>query len=89
MLLGDHRLTAVVLSRATEARDRRLQHLRVEGMRECLLVSQHAALVERYSRHGDEWVRCQYGTGDSIALETGHTLEVDALYADVFAVEGE
>lgn len=91
VVLGDQRLAVVVLSRATEERDRgrkRLASMRVEGLQEYLLVAQDRVLVERHSRHGDEWMYRSYEAGE-VTLSTGHVLSLDALYEGMGDIEGE
>jgi Uma2 family endonuclease len=52
-------LIVEVLAESTEKADRGekfFEYRRLESLRECVLVSQHRPLVERYERQGDLWV---------------------------------
>lgn len=88
VVLGDPRLGVVVLSSATDRGRKRRSFMLVGELQEYLLVSQDRVLVERDSRHGDEWMHRSYGAGESITLTTGHVLDVDALYQGVLDIAG-
>lgn len=77
-----------VLSDATEAYDRgeKFDHYRhLPSLRDYVLVSQHRALVEVYSRDaGDRWVLVIAGAGGVVRLTAMQgTIEVDRVYAGV------
>ncbi len=77
-----------VLSDGTEAYDRgeKFEHYRqIQSLRDFVLVSQHKAHVEVYSRaDGGRWVLSTAGAGDRISLTAmDGSIEVDRVYADV------
>jgi Uma2 family endonuclease len=76
-----------VLSDSTEAYDRGekwAHYRRLASLRDYVLVSQHTARIELYSREGDHWTLREAGPGESLAL-TGLTgvLSVDRVYAGI------
>jgi len=76
-----------VLSDSTEAYDRGekwAHYRRLASLRDYVLVSQHTARIELYSRQGDHWTLREAGPGESLAL-TGLTgvLSVDRVYAGI------
>lgn len=76
-----------VLSESTEGYDRGekwAHYRRLASLRDYVLVSQHTARIELYSREGDHWVLREAGAGESLAL-TGldGTLSVDRVYAGI------
>ena len=80
-------LIVEVLSDSTEAYDRGekwAHYRRLASLRDYVLVSQHTARIELYSREGDHWVLREAGPGKSLAL-TGLTgaLALDRVYAGI------
>ena len=72
---------------STEAYDRGekwAHYRRLASLRDYVLVSQHTARIELYSREGDHWVLREAGPGKSLAL-TGLTgaLALDRVYAGI------
>lgn len=83
----DAGLIIEVLSPSTEAYDRGRKfaaYRLLPGLREYLLVSSDAALIEVYTRTGDAWLLREYRTGDSLTLGSLELdLKVDDIYEDV------
>jgi len=77
-----------VLSDSTEGYDRgeKFEHYRqIPSLRDFVIVSQHKAHVEVYSRdERGRWVLSTAGAGESFSLTAMHgAIEVDRVYADV------
>ena len=77
-----------ILSPSTESRDRgpkRAAYQALPSLMEYLLVAQDAPHVTHYVRHGNEWVRSDYGSLDlSVALPSLEcTLNLSELYEGV------
>ena len=59
-----------VLSASTESYDRGekfMHYRRLESLREYVLVAQDKAIVERYTRQGDEWLLTELPVGSVVA----------------------
>jgi Uma2 family endonuclease len=87
-------LVVEVLSPSTEAYDRgrKFAHYRrIETLREYVLISQEAVLVERYSRREDGWLLTNFGRrDDAVPLESvGVEVPLRAVYARVDVPDGE
>jgi Uma2 family endonuclease len=82
-----------VLSSGTESYDRGLKwerYQRIASLSDYLLVAQARVQIEQFQRNSDgSWTYRTFGPGDRITLATGDAIEVDAIYADVFQLEGE
>jgi Uma2 family endonuclease len=80
-------LLVEVLSDGTEAYDRgeKFEHYRqIPSLRDYVLVSQHKALIEVYSRDGDRWSLRVAGPGVSVPLTAmAGEIEVDRVYAGI------
>lgn len=77
-----------VLSDSTEAFDRGAKFIAyraLDSLSDCLLVSQHDARVEHYTRQaGGAWLLRTAGAGESLEIASvGITLQIDALYEGV------
>jgi Uma2 family endonuclease len=77
-----------VLSRTTESYDRgaKFGHYRqLNSLQEYVLVSQDRVLVERFTRHGDDWLFSAYDSLDaSLKLESiGCEIPLREIYAGV------
>lgn len=77
-----------VLSDSTERYDRgeKFEHYKqIPSFKEYVLVSQKAALVEVFRRHGDSWSRLEAKAGERLVLQSIQCeLNVDELYRGVF-----
>ncbi len=82
-----------VLSARTEAYDRGAKwtgYQRLASLTDYLLVSQTTARIEQYQRTGPEaWSYRAWGPGEKVALANDATMDVDAVYAGVFELDGE
>lgn len=78
-----------VLSPSTEASDRGdefAHYRRLDSLKEYVLVSQSAPLVEVYRREGAIWALRDYGPGQQVELASlDVTVDIDALYLDPLA----
>lgn len=92
-LLLNPSIVVEVLSKRTEAYDRGLKwegYQRLASVVDYLLVSQAAPHVEHYRRAaGGAWYYRVAEAGGKVELSNGATLDVDAVYAGVFELDGE
>lgn len=80
-----------VLSPSTEAHDRGMKwaaYQRVASLTDYLMLSQAQARIEHYRREADGWHYQVLGVGDVITLANGARVDVDAIYAGAFDIEG-
>lgn len=82
-----------VLSKRTEAYDRGLEwdgYQRLESVTDYVLISQAETRIEHYRREaGGGWHYSIALAGGRVGLSNGVSLDVDAIYAGVFELEGE
>jgi Uma2 family endonuclease len=82
-----------VLSSSTEIHDRGDKwdgYRRLSSVHDYFLVAQRAVLVEHYQRQPDgSWRYTVVGAGESVTLESGARLDIDALYEGVFDLPGD
>lgn len=82
-----------VLSSSTEQYDRGLKwegYQRIPSLVDYVLVSQSAPRIEHFRRDVDgSWLYRSVGAGERLALASGATLDVDALFAGVLELPGE
>lgn len=80
-------LIVEVLSPTTATIDRsekRLNYQRLDSLQECLLISQHEALLELYRRQPEGWMYIGYGADDEIELTSiDLRLPVAVIYEDI------
>jgi len=92
-VLGNPSAIVEVLSRRTEAYDRGLKwesYRELPSVKDYVLVSQRAPRIEHFSREGDgEWHYRVAQAGGRILLSSGATIDVDAVYAGAFELDGE
>jgi Uma2 family endonuclease len=80
-----------VLSASTESHDRGMKwtaYQRLASLTDYLMLSQAQVRIEHYRREADGWHYQVLGVGDVITLANGARVEVDAIYAGAFDVEG-
>jgi Uma2 family endonuclease len=80
-----------VLSSSTESHDRGMKwaaYQRVASLTDYLMLSQTQVRVEHYQRVADGWHYQMLGIGDVITLANGAKVDVDAVYAGAFDLEG-
>ena len=82
-----------VLSKATEAYDRGEKwegYRRLSSVQDYLLVSQAVAKIEHFQRQADgSWRYSVVEAGSTLRLSNGAALEVDAIFAGVFELNGD
>lgn len=81
-----------VLSSSTEQYDRGLKwdgYQRLPSVTDYVLVSQDRAHIEHFGRVDGRWIYASAGAGGRVALTDGVVLDVDAIFAGVFALPGE
>lgn len=82
-----------VLSHGTEPYDRGLKwdgYQRIATLTDYLLVAQSHVQLEQFQRNQDgSWTYRRFGAGGRVTLTGGQVLDVDAIYADMFELEGE
>jgi len=82
-----------VLSVRTEAYDRGAKWSGCQwlaSLTDYLVVSQATAQIEQYQRTGpDAWSYRAWGPGEKVALANGAIIDIDAVYAGVFELDGE
>ena len=92
-VLANPSVIVEVLSSSTEQYDRGLKwagYQQLASLRDYLLVAQDQVRIEHFQRNADaSWSYRVHGAGAHIALAGGRTISVDAIYADVFELEGE
>lgn len=94
-VLANPSVIVEVLSASTEKYDRGLKwegYQRIEALRDYVLVSQASARVEHFQRDAQdaaEWHYRQLGPGQVVTLWNGAKIEIDALFAGMFELEGE
>jgi Uma2 family endonuclease len=80
-----------VLSSSTESHDRGMKwtaYQRLASLTDYMMLSQTQARIEHYRREADGWHYQVLGPGDGMTLANGARLDVDAIYAGAFDVEG-
>jgi Uma2 family endonuclease len=80
-----------VLSPSTESHDRGMKwaaYQRLVSLTDYLMLAQAQVRIEHYRREADGWHYQVLGVGDVISLANGARVEVDAIYAGVFELEG-
>jgi len=91
--LANPTIVIEVLSKSTEAYDRRLKwedYQRIESLTDYVLVSQGSARVEHSQREANgDWHYRIATAGGRISLGNGAVLEVDRVFAGVMELEGE
>ena len=92
-VLANPSVVVEVLSKSTEAYDRGKKwdgYQRIGSVTDYLLLAQSTARVEHFQRGEDgEWTYRVAEKGGRVALRNGVLLEVDAIYAGAFELEGE
>jgi Uma2 family endonuclease len=92
-VLANPSVVVEVLSKRTEAYDRGLKwesYRELPSVTDYLLLSQVAPRFEHYRREASgEWHYRVVPAGGRVTLSNGAVLEVDAVYAGVFELEGE
>jgi Uma2 family endonuclease len=80
-----------VLSSSTESHDRGMKweaYQRLASLTDYLMVAQAQTRIEHYRRESDGWHYQVLAAGDVITLANGARVDVDAIYAGAFDVEG-
>jgi Uma2 family endonuclease len=80
-----------VLSPSTESHDRGMKwtaYQRLASLTDYLMLAQAQVRIEHYRREVDGWHYQVLGVGDVITLANGARVDVDAIYAGAFDVEG-
>ncbi len=80
-----------VLSPSTESHDRGMKwaaYQCVASLTDYLMLAQAQVRVEHYRREPDGWHYQVLGVGDLITLASGAKVDVDAIYAGAFDIEG-
>ncbi len=92
-VLANPSVVVEVLSKRTEAYDRGLKwesYRELPSVTDYLLLSQVAPRFEHYRREASgEWHYRVVSAGGRVTLSNGAVLELDAVYAGVFELEGE
>lgn len=81
-----------VLSPSTEQDDRGLKwdgYQLLSSATDYVLVSQDRAHLEHFGRIDGRWIYASANAGDRIALTKGVVLDVDTIFAGVFALPGD
>jgi Uma2 family endonuclease len=82
-----------VLSSTTEQYDRGLKwdgYQQLSSLTDYVLVSQDRAHIEHFARAPDgRWLYTSANAGEHLALTDGTVLDVDAIFAGVFALRGD
>lgn len=82
-----------VLSSSTEQYDRGLKwdgYQRIESLTDYLLVSQSEPRLEHFHReHPRTWLYQRISAGERLALSNGASLDIDAIFAGLFALPGD
>jgi Uma2 family endonuclease len=90
-VLTNSNVIVEVLSPSTESHDRGMKwtaYQRVASLTDYLMLAQVQARVEHYRREPDGWHYQVLGVGDIITLTNGAKIDVDAIYAGAFDLEG-
>jgi len=94
-VLANPSIIVEVLSAGTQGYDRGLKwegYQRIAALRDYVLVSQASARVEHFQREAEgsaSWRYRQLGPGEVVTLWNGARLDVDALFAGMFELDGE
>ncbi|MEJ7598938.1 MAG: Uma2 family endonuclease [Kofleriaceae bacterium] len=92
-VLANPTMIVEVLSASTEQYDRGLKwagYQSLPSLTDYLLIAQDRAHVEHFARTpASRWLYSSLGTGQTIVLTTGATLEIDALFAGVLELPGD
>lgn len=92
-VLANPKVIVEVLSETTEQYDRGLKwegYQRLPSLTDYLLISQSEVRVEHFRREvNGVWAYRALGPGDRVVLTGGLELDVDALFAGVFALPGD
>lgn len=92
-VIANPRILVEILSQGTEQYDRGLKwvsYQRLPSLTDYLLVSQSEAQIEHYRREaGGRWSYRSSGPGERIELTDGAVLDVDEIFAGVFALPGD
>lgn len=81
-----------VLSSSTEQYDRGLKwdgYQLLASVTDYVLVSQDRAHLEHFGRIEGRWIYASANAGDRVVLTNGVVLDVDAIFAGVFALPGD
>jgi Uma2 family endonuclease len=90
-VLTNPNVIAEVLSPSTESHDRGVKwaaYQRVASLTDYLMLAQAQVRVEHYRREPGGWHYQVLGVGDVITLANGAKVDVDAIYAGAFDLEG-
>jgi Uma2 family endonuclease len=90
-VLTNPNVIAEVLSPSTEPHDRGVKwaaYQRVASLTDYLMLAQAQVRVEHYRREPGGWHYQVLGVGDVITLANGAKVDVDAIYAGAFDLEG-
>jgi Uma2 family endonuclease len=92
-VLANPTIVVEVLSKRTEAYDRGLKwdgYQRIPSVTDYVLVSQTAPRIEHFQREASgEWHYRVAAAGGVVTLANGTRVELDAIYAGAFELEGE
>lgn len=91
-VLANPSILVEVFSTRTERYDRGDKwqaYQRLASVSDYLLVAQRTARVEHFRRAPDGWHYAEHGSGATIALANGATLDVDAIYDGAFDLPGD
>ena len=91
-ILTNPTMLVEVLSSSTEQYDRGLKwdgYQRLSSLTDYVLVSQDRAHLEHFGRSDGRWIYTSAGPGERLTLTNGIEVDVDTIFAGVFALPGD